>query len=483
MSHLTFGYEGSVENIFEDVSFQFDTDWKLGFTGRNGRGKTTFLNLLMGKYEYRGNISAGVTFDCFPYAVADGSRPVLEVVSAVAPESKDWEIERELGLLEIGSEALERPFSTLSGGERTRALLAALFLRSGHFPLIDEPTDHLDMEARSTLAAYLKRKGGFLLVSHDRSFLDGTVDHILSINRANIEIQQGNFSSWMQNMERRNNFELRENERLRREEKRLTQAARAAKRFSDKAERSKIGSGVPDRGFVGAQSARLMKRAKSAENRLQKAAEEKKSLLKNVEEAENLKIHPLVYHALRLLSLEKAAVAYGGREIFPALSFTLERGERLALLGGNGSGKSSLLRLIRGEAVPHTGQVTVGSRLSLSYVPQDTSSLTGDLDAYAQAQGIDGTLFRAILRKLDFSRAQFEKDMADYSAGQKKKVLIARSLCERAHVYLWDEPLNYVDVLSRMQIEALIAEYQPTMIFTEHDRAFVDAVATKRVRL
>ncbi|MCL2343785.1 MAG: ATP-binding cassette domain-containing protein, partial [Firmicutes bacterium] len=179
VSHLTFGYDGSAENIFEDVSFQFDTDWKLGFTGHNGRGKTTFLNLLMGKYEYRGAISASVTFDYFPYAVADGKLPVLDVITAVAPGREAWEIERELGLLTLGGETLGRPFQTLSGGEQTRALLAALFLKGGHFPLIDEPTNHLDMEARDVLAAYLKRKSGFLLVSHDRAFLDGTVDHIL----------------------------------------------------------------------------------------------------------------------------------------------------------------------------------------------------------------------------------------------------------------------------------------------------------------
>jgi len=97
--------------------------------------------------------------------------------------------------------------------------------------------------------------------------------------------------------------------------------------------------------------------------------------------------------------------------------------------------------------------------------------------------GIDESLFKAILRKLDFTRVQFEKDMSDFSAGQKKKVLLARSLCEQAHVYIWDEPLNYIDILSRMQIEELITTYQPTMIFVEHDRIFCNNISTKTVQL
>jgi lincosamide and streptogramin A transport system ATP-binding/permease protein len=105
------------------------------------------------------------------------------------------------------------------------------------------------------------------------------------------------------------------------------------------------------------------------------------------------------------------------------------------------------------------------------------------LKAYAAAHQLDEPLFKAILRKLDFSRVQFEKDMGDFSAGQKKKVLLARSLCERAHLYVWDEPLNFIDVLSRIQIEELINAYQPTMLFVEHDRAFCNNVATKRALL
>ena len=138
---------------------------------------------------------------------------------------------------------------------------------------------------------------------------------------------------------------------------------------------------------------------------------------------------------------------------------------------------------MQGQELPHTGTLWRAGGLKVSYVPQDGAFLRGDLRSFARESGIDESLFKAILRKLDFERAQFEKDMADYSGGQKKKVLIARSLCQDAHLYLWDEPLNFIDVYSRMQIESLLLECQPTMVFVEHDRAFSERIATKAVSL
>ena len=490
--NLTFSYEGSYDDIFTDVSFQIDTDWKLGFCGRNGRGKTTFLNLLMGCYEYRGSISASVEFEYFPFSVEDKNRNTLDIMASIAPEAQLWQIQKELSKMSVDESVLERPFSTLSNGERTKALLTGLFLRENAFLLIDEPTDHLDMAARETVANYLSEKAGFILVSHDRAFLDGCVDHILSINRTNIEVQSGNFSSWYYNKQLRDDFEAAENEKLKKDIKRLEAAARQSSGWADKVESAKRGKGkaairkkghenIDTMAYYAEKSRRMQQRRKNLERRQRDAIEEKSNLLKNIETADALKIHPLTYHAPRLLTLENVAVSYGNREVFRNLSFSLERGDRLALLGSNGSGKSSVLKLINGEDIPHSGQVDIGSRLIISYVPQDASFLTGDLSEYADEHEIDETLFKAILRKLDFSRVQFEKNMRDFSAGQKKKVLIAASLCTKAHVYIWDEPLNYIDVLSRMQIEELISSYKPTMIFVEHDRAFCDNIATKAV--
>ena len=481
IENLTFSYPTSYDNIFENVNFQIDTDWKLGFVGRNGRGKTTLLHLLLGKYEYSGKIISSVQFDYFPYPVTDQSQLTEAILQNVCPVAEEWEIMRELSHLDVDPEVLWRPFETLSNGERTKVLLAALFLNEGHFLLIDEPTNHLDVKARELVSAYLKKIKGFILVSHDRRFLDGCVDHILSLNRASIEVQSGNFSSWMANFERQQEFEQAQNERLQKDIGRLQQAAKRSETWSDRVEASKIGAA--DKGYVGHKAAKMMKRSKSIEARQQKAIEQKSGLLKNIETAEKLKLFPLSYYADTLVSFSDVAVSYDGNEVCSPVSFTVRQGDRVVLDGKNGSGKSSLLKLLVGEQIEHTGTIKVGSGLVISYVSQDTSHLSGNLSDFADRHGIDESLFKSILRKLDFERTQFEKEIQDFSGGQKKKVLIAKSLCEQAHLYVWDEPLNFIDVYSRMQIEQLINEFSPTMIFVEHDRTFRDAVATKIVNI
>ncbi|KWX88084.1 glycosyl transferase family 1, partial [Paenibacillus riograndensis] len=146
---LTFAYEGTYDNIFENVNFQIDTDWKLGFTGRNGRGKTTFLQLLLGKHEYSGTISAKVNFEYFPYPVPNKEYHTLDVISGMFPDYVHWQFMRELSLLQVDEDVLYRPFASLSNGEQTKVLLAALFIKEKSFMLIDKPTKHLDMHART----------------------------------------------------------------------------------------------------------------------------------------------------------------------------------------------------------------------------------------------------------------------------------------------------------------------------------------------
>jgi len=486
VTNLTFAYDGSYDNIFENVCFQIDTDWKLGFTSRNGRGKTTFLHLLLGKYEYSGSISASVSFEYFPYEVADKEKNTLNVVDSICQDYLHWELMRELNLLDVSEDVLYRPFDTLSNGEQTKVLLAALFLKENSFLLIDEPTNHLDMNARKLVSDYLKSKQGYILVSHDRTFLDNCIDHILSINKTNIEIQKGNFFSWWRNKVSQDSFELAENKKLKKDIKHLTNAARQVSNWSDKVEKTKLGgkqaSGVkPDKGYVGHKAAKMMARAKGIEARQQTAIEEKSKLLKNIESADNLKLSPIPYHTGKLAELDNISIFYGEKAACTAVSFAIEQGDRIALCGKNGSGKSSILKLICGEQTIYTGTFRKGSQLKISYVSQDTSFLRGNLTDYAATAGIEVSLFKTILRKLDFSRLQFEKDISDFSGGQKKKVLIAKSLCEQAHLYVWDEPLNYIDVLSRIQIEELLLEYQPTILFVEHDRTFSEKIATKFV--
>ena len=490
VSNLTFAYDGSYENIFDHVSFQLDTNWRLGFTGRNGRGKTTFLNLLLGKYEYKGSISASVEFSYFPYHVADKSRLAMEIVEEICPEYEYWKLAREMGKLQLEEELLYRPYDTLSGGEQTKLQLAVLFSRENNFLLIDEPTNHLDIHGRELVSAYLNTKRGFILVSHDRCFLDGCVDHILSINKCSIEVQKGNFSSWYENKRRQDAFEQAENEKLKKEITRLEETAREKAQWSNAAESRKFGVDPLKvdkpknyRSYQGAKAKKSMSRSKAIEGRQRAAIEEKSKLLKNIERSDDLKIFQKPYHLKRLAELKEISIRYDGRKVCGQVSFAIEQGDRIALQGPNGSGKTSIIRLLCGEKVSYTGQLWLGNGLEVSLVSQDSSNLRGRMTDFVKDAGIEESLFLSILAKLDVPREQMRKDMCYLSAGQKKKVLLVKSLLEPRHLHIWDEPMNYIDVISRMQLEELLVQYQPTILFVEHDRAFCENVATKTIKL
>ena len=495
VSDLSFTYEGSYEPIFENVSFQIDTDWKLGFTGRNGRGKTTFLHLLKGDYEYNGSITTNVDFDYFPFPILNQEIDTLEIILERMPEIEFWRLKKELGKLHVKEDVLYRSFDTLSYGEQTKVLLGALFVRENKFLLIDEPTNHLDLEGRKLLGEYLNQKKGFILVSHDRAFLDSCVDHMLCINRTNIQVQKGNFSTWYENKERQDSFELAEQERLKKEIGRLKEASRQARGWGDQVESTKIGKKSlnyeRNRDYVGEKSRRMQQRRKNLERHQEQAIEEKRGLLKNLETAETLRLEPISYHKETLVSARELVPGYGNKMVCSPVSFEVRQGSRILLQGENGCGKSSILKLILEQAGIKEdsqirmieGSLEIGSGLKISYISQTTAHLKGSLKEYAKMWQVEESLLKALLRKLDFSREQFDKNLEYYSEGQKKKVLIARSLCEKAHLYIWDEPLNYFDIYSRMQIEELIRIWSPTLLCVEHDRAFGADVGAETIKI
>jgi len=487
IENLTFSYYGYVNPIFEEVTFYFDTDWKTGLIGRNGIGKSTLFKLLLGEEEYQGEISKSVEFIKFPPDISDTTKTVIELFKELTKDVKEWRFLRELNLLDIDESLIYREFETLSKGEQTKILLAVLFTNEKDFLLIDEPTNHLDIEGRKIVSEYLKSKKGFLLISHDRDFLDGCINHVISINRSSIDVQAGNFTSWYENKMMKDSFEITQNERLKKDIKRLREASKQSKSWSDKIEKTKKGvkvSGVkPDKGYIGHQSAKMMKKSKNLENRQNKAIEAKQKLLKDIDTKESLLINCLKHHKDTLISVSNLSAYYGEKQILWSLSFEIKQGDILAVYGKNGSGKSTLIKILSGLNNNYSGEIKPASNLKISYIPQNTSDLHGRLDQYIKNMEADETLCKTILRKLDFSRDLFETDMQNYSDGQKKKVLLSISLSKPAHLFIWDEPLNYIDVISRIQIEEIIKESKPTLVLVEHDRRFVEDVANKIIYL
>ena len=510
VNDLSFSYESSFDPIFEHVSFTLDTSWKLGFIGRNGKGKTTFLNLLLGKYEYSGSISCDVRCDYFPYKIAseDLDRTADELMEQWKPGVESWRVMCELPELSVDPELLYRPLRTLSFGEKTKVMLAVLFAGENDFLLIDEPTNHLDQEAREIVKAYLAKKKGFILVSHDRDLLDACVDHVLVIQKTSIDVQSGNFSSWWENKERADAFARAENEKHQKEIGRLRSTMQQSQNWATKNENTKIGyDPIKEhdrtknaRSYIGAKTKKMESRVKVFEQRMEKNIREKEGLLNDVEQIRDLRLSPMTHFKDRLVETRDLSLQYRDAEkpVFTDLTFEIRNGERVFLNGRNGCGKTSLIKAILRSAdeTPDAGKegaadenllingtLLTAPHLKISYINQDTSHLHGDLRMHAFENGVDYSLFLAVLRQLALEQVQFDKNIEDFSEGQKKKVLIATSLLQPAHLYIWDEPLNYVDVFSRMQLEKLISEYQPSMLIVEHDVRFREKMATKVVEL
>ena len=503
VNDVTFSYEGSFDDVLTNVNFSIDTDWKLGLIGRNGKGKTTLLKLLMGKYECnKGSISSSTRFDYFPYEISedDLDKTADELAYKWKSEAESWQIMIQLNQIGLDAECLYRPLKTLSFGERTRVMLAVLFAVEGEFLLIDEPTNHLDTAAREAVKKYLSKKKGFILVSHDRDLLDAVCDHVLVLNRNTIEVQAGNFSTWWENKEKADAFAKSENEKHIKEINKLKASAERAERWADKNEATKIGFDpvkehdrfMDTRAYIGAKTKKMQSRVKNFEGRIDREIDEKEGLLKDIEREINLKVMPLKHHKDVLVLAKDLTLRYEDAEkpLFENLRFEIRQGERVVLKGENGCGKSSIIKAILGKAAYEenisgyenlivNGTLDVASGLKISYINQDTSFLTGSLKDYCKAHDFDESLFLGMLNRLDFNAVQFSKNMEDFSEGQKKKVLIASSLITPAHLYIWDEPLNYIDVFSRMQIEKLILSFKPTMLIVEHDVRFQEKVATE----
>ncbi|WP_303753802.1 ribosomal protection-like ABC-F family protein [Enterococcus sp. S86.2] len=491
---LTFGFDNQGVLLFDHSNLVIDESWKLGLIGRNGRGKTTLLNLLQGKFPYEGQITHQMSFTYFPQQLQDKGQLTFYALQEVV-NFEQWQLERELNLLGVDPEILWRPFVSLSGGEQTKVLLALLFVDELNFPLIDEPTNHLDVMGRRQVAKYLKRKKqGFIVVSHDRHFVDEVVDHILSIEKSQLVLYQGNFSVYEEQKQLRDKYELEQNDKLKKEIGRLQQTAAekaewARSREGDKTKKSKGFIDTEKRrvnkGAVGADAARTMKRSKAIVNRLEDQAAQKAELLKDIETVDRLQMNFAPTHHKLLLQAEELTLVYGDNApLFQPVSFELRQGERLAIKGINGAGKSSLIHYLMEHFTGNSqGILKRPQNLTISYLRQNYEDNTGTLTEFAESHHLNYEDLLNNLRKLGVEREVFYNKIEDMSMGQRKRVELAKSLASPAELFIWDEPLNYLDVFNQEQLEAVIKAVQPTMVIIEHDETFLNNVATKFLEL
>ncbi|MFC4652367.1 ribosomal protection-like ABC-F family protein [Lactococcus nasutitermitis] len=475
IKQLTFSYTDTT--IFNQANINIDDSWKLGLVGRNGRGKTTLLHILQGKIKTDSSVKTNKQFIYFPQKIKNTKELTLYALQDII-DFEQWQLERELTLLDVNLDRLWQPFESLSGGEQTKCLLALLFLDKSNFPLIDEPTNHLDITSREKVANYLKEKSGFILVSHDRDFLDKVCDHILAIERQKIQLYQGNFSIYETEKKLRDNFEIAEDGRLRKDISRLKQTSLEKRDWSNQRE-NVAGATFVDKKVAKKQN----QRAKSMEKRMSQEVENKEKLLKNIEKTVPLAMNFQISHHKRLVQFEKFSLGFDEKMLFEAIDFSLKVGEIVAITGSNGHGKSSIIKYLEGNfSGEHAGLVHLPQGLKISYV-QQIFQHEGSLKAFAEKEKLDPELFLSNLRKLGMERKTFEQKIETMSQGQQKKVELAKSLSQPANLYIWDEPLNYLDVFNHEQILQVLKTFQPSMMIVEHDNHFIKEVADEIIEL
>jgi len=546
---LRFHYQDPYQDVFSGLDLVIETSWRTALVGRNGRGKTTLLRLIARRLEPAdGRLEVPVEARLFPGEPGDPARATREVVRRTIAPFDDWQgemaalageladsgseppmaahdgrraaaapsvaapsassalerwaelqarfeaaggwevdarVEREVALLGLDPAILERPFGTLSGGEQTRALIAALFLTPHTYALIDEPTNHLDLDGRQVLAEYLAAKDGFLLASHDRALLDACADHTIAIERSGVVVLHGGYSAWKRERARRGESERRRRATLEREVAKLRRAAHDRRAGADRKEREKRGAG--DKGFIGHRAAKQMKRAIAIERRVERRIEERSTLLRDWEKERTLAFASPSRGTQPLLRVANGVLRLCGRVLVDRVSFDLPRGSRIVLTGPNGCGKTRLLDALCGAPlpVPFTieGLIALAPRAVVTRSFQLPLWRVGLLRNHLRADSIDETRFRQVLGVLDVEGDLFEHPLETWSEGQRKKADLARTFVAQQDLVVWDEPMNHLDVLSRERIEEAILASLPTMLIVEHDRAFIDRIATEVIHL
>lgn len=520
LNNMSYYYEDFYNPVYENINLLIKTEWKLGLIGRNGRGKTTLLKLLTGEIEpTSGKITVPVEVEYFPYSSECGYTITRDIIKENVAKLKSMEdtmeeiisqndetrfdeystlqeqyleldgyemeskILKEMDEMQLDESLLEREFNTLSGGEKTRIMLLTLFLRKKSFVLLDEPTNHLDDEGRQAVIEYLQKKKGFIVVSHDRAFLDQVIDHVISINKKDITIEKGNYSSWKHNKDKKEEFELRTRERLEEEISQLERSAKSSRTWADIGNMQQYQNAGHGRAN-GVET--YMKQAKRQEARIQENIDQKKQLLQNYEE-----VKPLVMHQKNdieeqcLIKIKELSFKYTDHEkqIIKGFNFEVNAGDRIWIKGRNGAGKSTLLKILSG-AIPNEAIERVEG-LQIAMVAQEPAWKKGFIkEGFEYILG--NPVYQRFIELCDYFELPenfLNRPLETYSSGELKKVNIARTLADENHIILFDEPLNYMDTYFSEQLEAAILKYQPTIIFVEHDSYFGKAIATRVIEL
>ena len=493
--------------ILNGLTFQVDTGERVGLLGPNGCGKTTLLRILTGVMDYdegdvvlapgkRLGLISQIPVYPAGYTVEDVLATAFEPLHRMEGEMTQLAIEMAQGNtdpavmsrydkltaafeaaggydtqtktnkvcngLSIPQAMREQLFDKLSGGEKTRVNLARLILEDTDILLLDEPTNHLDLRATEWLEEYLEKfKGTVLTVSHDRYFLDKVVDRIIEIQEGKAEFYSGNYSFYAVEKERRYEEKLKQYEK---EQAKIQQLEKAAEQL-----RTWAYSGM-DKTF---------KRAQSMEKRIERMRVTDRP---KKERKMEVRFGEREFRGDEVLTIKNLKKSFGDRTLFSDVNLEVAGGERIALLGDNGTGKSTLIKILMGEEEPDSGKLRMGPTVKIGYLPQIihfshperslVDTMLYDLDCTAQTA-------RNRLAAFKFRGEDVFKPVSALSGGEQSRLRLCMLMDAKINLLILDEPTNHLDIQSREWIEEAVEEYEGNLLFVSHDRYFIERFASR----
>lgn len=475
--------------ILKDISFEIRQGEKIGLVGWNGSGKTTLVNMLMGRVEHdKGSVTT------WPSNLKTGYLPqstdyTLDVDNELTNSAEELlQTSKRLGL---HKDIIEREeFQYLSGGERLKLSIAKIWANHPEFLILDEPTNHLDLQGITWLTEEVGRyAGAALIISHDRRFLDQTVDKIFEIEDGKLTVYDGNYSAYRAEKSRRFEQQKRDYEKQQRKVAMIEQQVSTIKNFAEKAHKQagKGGSLSENRqmGLKQFERAKAKKKDKQVKSKLNRLNLElsNKGVEKPKEETD------VFFHfdaagkrGKRLIEARGLTKQFEDNILFEKSHFYIKRGERVGLIGSNGAGKTTFIKMLLGEEPLTKGSIWQSESMKIAYLSQDVSDLPEEKNVYQHLELDEREKVRkaeTIFANMGIDNAKLSKPISHFSLGERTRVKLVQMILQDYDVLILDEPTNHLDLPSREQLEETLSEFNGTIIIVSHDRFFVEKLCDK----